>query len=184
MLNIMCLWIGAWRISLTLRFWKTTINSCVTSAQAYKTLRKGSHFLQKCCESLPNYYFETRILIKSLPDTLIVHLKRFKYDDTYKRMVKLTSKVAFPLELRVDAVKTNFLLYMNLSSFAFRTRMVARISCMSCTESSYIWVRTLHTATANKYIILSKGLEWCTDITLVLSRTAINGSNLTTKQLL
>jgi len=46
-----------------------------------------------------------KILIKSLPDTLITHLKRFKYDDTYKRMVKLTSKVAFPLELRVDINK-------------------------------------------------------------------------------
>lgn len=44
------------------------------------------------------------MLIKSLPNTMIVHLKRFKYDEQMKRLVKLQYKVAFPSDIRVEAV--------------------------------------------------------------------------------
>ena len=39
--------------------------------------------------------------IKKLPNVLALHLKRFKYQEDSKKYVKLTYRVAFPLELRL-----------------------------------------------------------------------------------
>jgi ubiquitin C-terminal hydrolase len=39
--------------------------------------------------------------IKKLPNVLALHLKRFKYQEDLKKYVKLTYRVAFPLELRL-----------------------------------------------------------------------------------
>lgn len=39
--------------------------------------------------------------IKKLPNVLALHLKRFKYQEEVGRYIKLTYRVAFPLELRL-----------------------------------------------------------------------------------
>lgn len=47
---------------------------------------------------------ECRLLIKQLPPTIIIHFKRFKYDEKYKSMVKISSKVPFPFDLKIETV--------------------------------------------------------------------------------
>ena len=42
-----------------------------------------------------------RMRVKTLPSTLIVHLKRFKYVEELSRFSKLSHRVTFPLELRI-----------------------------------------------------------------------------------
>ena len=42
-----------------------------------------------------------RMKIKKLPNILALHLKRFKYQEDLKKYIKLTYRVAFPLELRL-----------------------------------------------------------------------------------
>ena len=39
--------------------------------------------------------------IKKLPNVLALHLKRFKYQEDLGKYIKLTYRVAFPLELRL-----------------------------------------------------------------------------------
>lgn len=39
--------------------------------------------------------------IKKLPNVLALHLKRFKYEESVGRYIKLTYRVAFPFELRL-----------------------------------------------------------------------------------
>lgn len=39
--------------------------------------------------------------IKKLPNVLALHLKRFKYQEDVGRYIKLTYRVAFPMELRL-----------------------------------------------------------------------------------
>lgn len=39
--------------------------------------------------------------IKKLPNILALHLKRFKYEESLQRHVKLTYRVVFPFELRL-----------------------------------------------------------------------------------
>lgn len=42
-----------------------------------------------------------RIKVKKLPNILALHLKRFKYEESLRRHVKLTYRVVFPFELRL-----------------------------------------------------------------------------------
>ena len=39
--------------------------------------------------------------VKKLPNLLALHLKRFKYEESLQRHVKLTYRVVFPFELRL-----------------------------------------------------------------------------------
>ncbi|KAG8985301.1 hypothetical protein FRB90_004795, partial [Tulasnella sp. 427] len=43
----------------------------------------------------------SRMKIKTLPPILLLHLKRFKYQEELQKYVKLSYRVAFPLELRL-----------------------------------------------------------------------------------
>lgn len=49
-----------------------------------------------------------RVVIKSLPDTLIVQFKRFKYDEKLNRLIKLNWKIAFSFNIRIDSVFHQF----------------------------------------------------------------------------
>ncbi|KAI9343977.1 hypothetical protein BDR26DRAFT_857921 [Obelidium mucronatum] len=51
------------------------------------------------CKSLQEA--EKRMKIKSLPNILAVHLKRFKYQENLQRFIKLNYRVVFPFELKL-----------------------------------------------------------------------------------
>lgn len=74
-------------------------------------------------------FFTYRTLVKKLPNSLIVHLKRFKYEEHTKRMVKLSHRIAFPSDIRLKAVSLCLVLkniriplanFMNFSFFLDR----------------------------------------------------------------
>lgn len=46
-------------------------------------------------------FFPFRMKVKKLPNLLALHLKRFKYEESLQRHVKLTYRVVFPFELRL-----------------------------------------------------------------------------------
>ena len=48
------------------------------------------------------------MVIKTLPNTLIFHFKRFKYDEALNRLIKLNWKIAFSFDIRIDSVKLYF----------------------------------------------------------------------------
>lgn len=48
-----------------------------------------------------DHFSHLRMKIKKLPNVLALHLKRFKYEESLQRHVKLTYRVVFPFELRL-----------------------------------------------------------------------------------
>ena len=46
-----------------------------------------------------------RVIFKQLPKILIVHLKRFKYDEQYRRLVKLNWKIAFSFDIKLKSLE-------------------------------------------------------------------------------
>jgi len=81
----------------------TSITYCIKSFSNPEILKDNDKFHCDKCKGLQDA--EKKIMIKSLPNTLIVHMKRFKYDDQMKRLVKLNYKVAFPSDIRIEANK-------------------------------------------------------------------------------
>lgn len=77
----------------------SSITNCLRQFSATETLSCHNKFYCEICCSLQEA--QKRLRIKSLPSTLIVHLKRFKYQEGVQRFNKLSHRVAFPLELRV-----------------------------------------------------------------------------------
>lgn len=57
----------------------------------------------KCdkCGDLQNA--EKRTLIKTLPNFLSVHLRRFKYDETRKGIIKLMWLIPFPYKIKIKS---------------------------------------------------------------------------------
>jgi len=55
----------------------------------------------KCC---CKQEAERKTLIKHSPNLLVCHLKRFKYSEELRRYVKLSSRVAFPSQLRLPTI--------------------------------------------------------------------------------
>jgi ubiquitin C-terminal hydrolase len=60
--------------------------------------QKNKFFCDGCCDLQEA---EKRMKIKKLPNVLALHLKRFKYQDDLQKYIKLTYRVAFPMELRL-----------------------------------------------------------------------------------
>jgi len=81
----------------------TSISYCIKNFSNAEVLKDDDKFHCDKCKGLHDA--EKKVLIKNLPNTLIIHLKRFKYDDQLKRLVKLNYKVAFPSDIRVEANK-------------------------------------------------------------------------------
>lgn len=71
----------------------------------FKKLRNGAFGLNPDESSATNhnsyYHIRRRMKIKKLPSILALHLKRFKYEESLQRHVKLTYRVVFPFELRL-----------------------------------------------------------------------------------
>ncbi|KAF8131617.1 hypothetical protein EV363DRAFT_1398706 [Boletus edulis] len=75
----------------------SSVSACLRQFSASEMLcQKEKFFCDACCDLQEA---ERRMKIKRLPNVLALHLKRFKYQED--RHIKLTYRVAFPLELRL-----------------------------------------------------------------------------------
>uniref|UniRef100_V5F0Z0 Ubiquitin carboxyl-terminal hydrolase n=1 Tax=Kalmanozyma brasiliensis (strain GHG001) TaxID=1365824 RepID=V5F0Z0_KALBG len=77
----------------------SSVTSCLRQFSASEMLRSRNKFFCDSCSGLQEA--EKRMKIKKLPNVLALHLKRFKYEETVQRFVKLAYRVVFPLELRL-----------------------------------------------------------------------------------
>lgn len=77
----------------------SSVTSCLRQFSASEMLRSRNKFFCDSCSGLQEA--EKRMKIKKLPNVLALHLKRFKYEETVQRYVKLAYRVVFPQELRL-----------------------------------------------------------------------------------
>ncbi|KAJ1030299.1 hypothetical protein NDA16_001209 [Ustilago loliicola] len=77
----------------------SSVTSCLRQFSASEMLRSRNKFFCDSCSGLQEA--EKRMKIKKLPNLLALHLKRFKYEETVQRYVKLAYRVVFPQELRL-----------------------------------------------------------------------------------
>ncbi|KAF9975410.1 hypothetical protein BGZ73_000974 [Actinomortierella ambigua] len=77
----------------------SSVSSCLRQFSASEMLcHKDKFYCDECCGLQEA---EKRMKIKQLPNILSLHLKRFKYQEALQKYVKLSYRVAFPLELRL-----------------------------------------------------------------------------------
>lgn len=77
----------------------TSLTHCLRVFSKTETLgSEHKYYCEKCCSK---HEAQKRMRIKCAPQILSLHLKRFKYVETQNRHTKLTSRVVFPLELRL-----------------------------------------------------------------------------------
>nr|GMC57186.1 ubiquitin carboxyl-terminal hydrolase 3 [Ipomoea batatas] len=78
----------------------SSITSCLKNFSSTETLNaEDKFFCDKCC-SLQEA--QKRMKIKKPPHILVIHLKRFKYIEQLGRYKKLSYRVVFPLELKLN----------------------------------------------------------------------------------
>ncbi|GAA5967397.1 hypothetical protein JCM11641_000536 [Rhodosporidiobolus odoratus] len=77
----------------------TSVTACLRQFSASEMLCQRNKFSCDNCCGLQEA--EKRMKIKKLPNILALHLKRFKYEESLQRHVKLTYRVVFPFELRL-----------------------------------------------------------------------------------
>ncbi|KAH7656194.1 Ubiquitinyl hydrolase 1 protein [Dioscorea alata] len=91
----------------------SSITSCLKNFSSTETLNaEDKFFCDKCC-SLQEA--QKRMKIKKPPSILVIHLKRFKYMEQLGRYKKLSYRVVFPMELKlnntVDATDMEYSLF-------------------------------------------------------------------------
>jgi hypothetical protein len=77
----------------------SSVTSCLRQFSASEMLCQRNKFSCDSCAGLQEA--ERRMKVKKLPSILALHLKRFKYQEDVQRFIKLSYRVAFPLELRL-----------------------------------------------------------------------------------
>ncbi|EKX52348.1 hypothetical protein GUITHDRAFT_161377 [Guillardia theta CCMP2712] len=78
----------------------SSITSCLRNFSGIETLNKQDKFYcEKCC-SLQEAHKSIRV--KRTPNILALHLKRFKYVESVGRLKKLSHRVVFPVELKLN----------------------------------------------------------------------------------
>lgn len=77
----------------------SSLSACLRQFSASETLCQRNKYSCDTCGGLQEA--EKRMKIKHLPNLLMLHLKRFKYEEQLQRHVKLSHRVVFPLELRL-----------------------------------------------------------------------------------
>ncbi|KAL7416839.1 hypothetical protein BDY24DRAFT_378415 [Mrakia frigida] len=77
----------------------SSITACLRQFSASETLCQRNKFYCDTCCGLQEA--EKRMKIKTLPNVLALHLKRFKYQEELGRYVKLNYRVTFPFQLRL-----------------------------------------------------------------------------------
>ncbi|KAF8559891.1 cysteine proteinase [Imleria badia] len=79
-----------------------SVTACLRQFSASEMLcQKEKFFCDACCDLQEAERSWRRMKIKRLPNVLALHLKRFKYQEDVQKYIKLTYRVAFPLELRL-----------------------------------------------------------------------------------
>jgi len=77
----------------------SSVTACLRQFSASEMLcQRNKFFCDGCCDLQEA---EKRMKIKKLPNVLALHLKRFKYQEELQKYIKLTYRVAFPMELRL-----------------------------------------------------------------------------------
>ncbi|KAI9362897.1 hypothetical protein DFJ73DRAFT_956578 [Zopfochytrium polystomum] len=77
----------------------SSLTSCLRNFSTSETLcSKNKFYCDNCC-SLQEA--DKRMKIKKLPNILLIHLKRFKYQEKLQRYIKLAYRVVFPMELKL-----------------------------------------------------------------------------------
>ncbi|GJN21399.1 hypothetical protein PR202_gb08870 [Eleusine coracana subsp. coracana] len=80
----------------------SSVTSCLKSFFSTETLNADDKFFcDKCC-SLQEA--EKGMKIKKAPQILVVHLKRFKFIEQLNRHKKLSYRVVYPLELKLNSI--------------------------------------------------------------------------------
>ncbi|MCO5588049.1 hypothetical protein L7F22_042004 [Adiantum nelumboides] len=77
----------------------TSVTACLRQFSASEMLCARNKFFCDTCSGLQEA--EKRMKIKKLPNVLALHLKRFKYEESVQRFVKLAYRVVFPMQLRL-----------------------------------------------------------------------------------
>ncbi|KAG8847476.1 hypothetical protein FRB96_001617 [Tulasnella sp. 330] len=86
-------------LSLDIAHNNISLNQCLRGFSKSEMLTaRNKFFCDECCSLVEA---EKRMKIKTLPPILLLHLKRFKYQEDVGRYVKLSYRVAFPFELRL-----------------------------------------------------------------------------------
>lgn len=81
----------------------SSITSCLKNFSSTETLNAEDKFFCDNCCSLQEA--QKRMKIKKPPKILVVHLKRFKYIEQLGRHKKLSYRVVFPMELKLNSLK-------------------------------------------------------------------------------
>ncbi|KAJ2656388.1 hypothetical protein IWW48_005065 [Coemansia sp. RSA 1200] len=89
----------------------TSVTNCLNQFAAGELMCHNNKFHCDNCGGLQEA--ELRMRLKRLPNILALHLKRFKYNNSLGRYVKLSYRINFPTELRVPntAEETEDVLY-------------------------------------------------------------------------
>ncbi|KYR00024.1 peptidase C19 family protein [Tieghemostelium lacteum] len=77
-----------------------SLNSCLSNFSSVEVLSKNDKFFCDKCNSLQEA--QKRMKIKKLPNTLIIHLKRFKFIESIQQYKKLNDRVVFPFEIIIQ----------------------------------------------------------------------------------
>lgn len=77
----------------------TSVSSCLRIFSDSEMLAGRNKFFCDTCSSLQEA--EKRMKIKSSPNILALHLKRFRYDENINAYIKHACRVVFPLDLRL-----------------------------------------------------------------------------------
>jgi ubiquitin C-terminal hydrolase len=77
----------------------SSVTACLRQFSAREMLCARNKFFCDTCSGLQEA--EKRMKIKKLPNVLALHLKRFKYEESVQRFVKLAYRVVFPMQLRL-----------------------------------------------------------------------------------
>jgi len=78
----------------------SSITSCLRNFSGIETLNKHDKFYCDNCCSLQEAH--KCIRVKRTPNMLVLHLKRFKYLENVGRLKKLSHRVVFPAELKLN----------------------------------------------------------------------------------
>lgn len=79
-----------------------SVSACLQQFSASEMLCARNKFFCDTCSGLQEA--EKRMKIKKQPNVLALHLKRFKYEESMGRFVKLAYRVVFPMELRLNNI--------------------------------------------------------------------------------